>query len=67
MLVGLETGLGGRSRTSDLLIPNQALYQLSYTQLDGVATQQHHHHCRGVGLGRCWLVVRFMGTVLFAS
>lgn len=33
MLEGLITGLDGRSRTSDLLIPNQALYQLSYTQI----------------------------------
>ena len=38
-----EIGAGGRTRTPDLLITNQLLYQLSYTSiLHGVSTHPQH-------------------------
>lgn len=60
----VNCGLGGRSRTSDLLIPNQALYQLSYTQKRGAAKRtQLHRRQVGAAVGRCWRRSKFMRGV----
>ena len=57
-------GLGGRSRTSDLLIPNQALYQLSYTQIRRMQRARYYRQFRWLGRGRMLVVVRDMAVLI---
>ena len=49
-------GAGGRTRTPDLLITNQLLYQLSYTSKLSISASNNIPHCR-------WVVKTFFAKI----